>query len=110
MKLGGGGGKAYMKLKRYERGVFDCFSRRGSALYEADRRGGEQYFEPENDVPYRICSVSIARSLTKLLYWVIPEVITFFLLAILFTWNQLIGQLNFAKLSWTIKSLGGILR
>ena len=25
--------------------------------------GGEQYFEPENDVPYRICSVSIARSL-----------------------------------------------
>ena len=64
--------------------------------------GGEQYFEPENDVPYRICSVSIARSLTKLLYWVIPEVITFFLLAILFTWNQLIGQLHYAKLSWTI--------
>ena len=52
-----------MKLKRYERGVFDSFSRRGSALYEADRRGGEQYFEPENDVPYRICSFSIARSL-----------------------------------------------
>ena len=25
--------------------------------------GGEQYFEPENDVPYHICSVSIARSL-----------------------------------------------
>ena len=91
-----------MKLKRYERGVFDSFSRRGSALYEADRRGGEQYFEPKNDVPYRICSVSIARSLTKLLYWVIPEVITFFLLAILFTWNQLIGQLHYAKLSWTI--------
>ena len=59
----GWGGKAYMKLKRYERGVFDSFSRRGSALYEADRRGGEQYFEPKNDVPYRICSVSIARSL-----------------------------------------------
>ena len=26
--------------------------------------GGEQYFEPENDVPYRIRSVSIARSLS----------------------------------------------
>ena len=40
MKLGGGGGKAYMKLKRYERVGFDSFSKRGSALYEADRRGG----------------------------------------------------------------------
>ena len=65
MKLIGGGGKAYMKMKRYERGVFDSFSKRGSALYEADRRGGgERYMEPENDVPYRICSVSIARSLS----------------------------------------------
>ena len=25
--------------------------------------GGEQYFKPKNDVPYRISSVSIARSL-----------------------------------------------
>ena len=63
MKLGGGWGKAYTKLKRCERGVFDSFSKRGSALYEADRRGGEQYLEPEKDIPYRICSVSIARSL-----------------------------------------------
>ena len=38
-----GGGKAYMKLKRYERGFFDSFSKRGSALYEADMRGGQQY-------------------------------------------------------------------
>ena len=29
-----------MKLKRYERVGFDSFSKRGSALYEADRRGG----------------------------------------------------------------------
>ena len=35
-----GGGKAYMKLKRYERVGFDSFSKRGSALYEAERRGG----------------------------------------------------------------------
>ena len=36
MKLGGG--KAYMKLKRYERGIFDSFSKRGCALYKAYRR------------------------------------------------------------------------
>ena len=42
--------QCFLKI-RYERGVFDSFSRRGSALYEADRRGGEQYFEPENYVP-----------------------------------------------------------
>ena len=55
-----------MKLKRYERVGFDSFSKRGSALYEADRRGGgERYSEPEIDVPYCICSVSIARSLTS---------------------------------------------
>ena len=40
MKLGGGGGEAYLKLKRYERVVFYCFSRRGYALYKAGRRGG----------------------------------------------------------------------
>ena len=62
-----------MKLKRYERGVFDSFSRRGSALYEADRRGVEQYFEPKNDVPYRIRSVSIARSLTIMSFVFSPE-------------------------------------
>ena len=28
--------------------------------------GGEQYIEPENDVPYCICSLSIARSLKSL--------------------------------------------
>ena len=44
MKLGGGGGKAYMKLKRYERVGFDSFSKRGSALYEADRRGGRAIY------------------------------------------------------------------
>ena len=65
MKLGGGGGKAYMKLKRYERGVFDSFSKRGSTLYEAVTRGGERYPEPENEVPYHICSLSIARSLSQ---------------------------------------------
>ena len=27
--------------------------------------GGERYIEPDNDVPYGICSVSIARSLTS---------------------------------------------
>ena len=48
---------AYMKVERYERGVFDSFSKRGSALYEADK--GERYSEPKNDVLYRICSVSI---------------------------------------------------
>ena len=40
MKLGGGGGEAYLKLKRYERVVFYCFSKRGYALYKAGRRGG----------------------------------------------------------------------
>ena len=39
MKLGGGGGEAYLKLKRYERVVFYCFSKRGYALYKAGRRG-----------------------------------------------------------------------
>ena len=57
------GGKAYMKLERYERGVFATFTKRGSALYEADRRGRERYSEPENDVLYHVCSVSIAWSL-----------------------------------------------
>ena len=63
MKLGGGEGKAYMKLKRDERGEFGIFSKRGYELYEADGRGGEHYLKPENDVPYHVCSVSIARSL-----------------------------------------------
>ena len=40
MKLGWGGGKAYIKLKSDERGEFDTFSKRGSALYETVRRGG----------------------------------------------------------------------
>ena len=40
MKLGGGGGEAYLKLKRYERVVFYRFSKRGYALYKAGRRGG----------------------------------------------------------------------
>ena len=35
------GGKAYMKLERYERGVFATFTKMGSALYDADRRRGE---------------------------------------------------------------------
>ena len=38
------GGKAYMKLKRYEQGLFEYFSKRGSAQYEADRRGGQAIF------------------------------------------------------------------
>ena len=29
--------------------------------------GGERYIEPDNDVPYRICSVSIAPSLMVML-------------------------------------------
>ena len=29
-----------MKIKRCKRGFFGSFSKRGSALYEADRRGG----------------------------------------------------------------------
>ena len=33
------GGKAYIKLKSDERGEFDTFSKRGSALYETVRRG-----------------------------------------------------------------------
>ena len=37
-----------------------------------------------------------------------PVNILAMMLAILFTWNQLIGQLHFAKLSWTVKSLGVI--
>ena len=40
MKLGGGGGEAYLKLKRYERVVFYRFSKRGYALYKAGWRGG----------------------------------------------------------------------
>ena len=52
-----------MKLKSNERVEFDTFSKRGSALYETVRRGGEHYLKPENDVPYHVCSVSIARSL-----------------------------------------------
>ena len=28
--------------------------------------GGEHYLKPENDVPYHVCSVSIARSLSDL--------------------------------------------
>ena len=38
MKLGGGGGEAYLKLKRYERVVFNSFSKRGSALYGSEER------------------------------------------------------------------------
>ena len=68
-----GGGLRYMKLIRYERGVSDSFSWRESALYEADRRG-EQYFESENDALYRICLVSIARSLSSVLsHWSPPK-------------------------------------
>ena len=51
--------------------VFDSFSKRGSALYEADRRGGgggEPYSEPENGVPYHVCLVSIARSPMELTF------------------------------------------
>ena len=48
-------------------GPFDTFSKRGSALYETVSRGGEHYMKPENDVPYHICSVSIARSLIRAL-------------------------------------------
>ena len=33
-----------MKLKRYEQGLFEYFSKRGSAQYEADRRGGQAIF------------------------------------------------------------------
>ena len=40
MKLGGGGAKAYMKLKSDERGEFNTFSKRGYALYETVTRGG----------------------------------------------------------------------
>ena len=39
MKLGGVGGKTYMKLKSNERVEFDTFSKRGSVLYETVRRG-----------------------------------------------------------------------
>ena len=38
------GGKGYMKLKRYERVGFDSFSKRGFALYEADKRGGRAIY------------------------------------------------------------------
>ena len=51
-----------MKLKSNERVEFDTFSKRGSVLYETVRRGGH-YLKPENDVPYHVCSVSIAWSL-----------------------------------------------
>ena len=43
MKLGGGG-ETYLKLKRYKGVDFDSFSKRGSVLYEADRRGGRAIF------------------------------------------------------------------
>ena len=56
------GAKAYMKLKSDERGEFDTFSKRESSLYETFRRG-DHYLKPENDVPYHVCLVSIARSL-----------------------------------------------
>ena len=36
----GEGGEENMKLKIYERGVFDSFSKRGSTLYETATRGG----------------------------------------------------------------------
>ena len=41
------GGKVYKKLKRYEWAVFDSFSKRGSALYEADRRGASNILSPK---------------------------------------------------------------
>ena len=57
--------KKYVKLKSDKQGEFDTFSKRGSALYETVRRGGEHYLKPENDVPYHVCSVSIAWSLIQ---------------------------------------------
>ena len=35
--------------------------------------GGEHYLKPENDVPYHVCSVSIARSLTLSIHMFIDE-------------------------------------
>ena len=46
-----------MKLKRCEQGFFE--SKRGSAQYEADRRGGKKYYEPKNDIMYRFCMILI---------------------------------------------------
>ena len=54
-----------MKLKRCERGFFESFSKRGSALYEADRRGWQQYSEPKNDVMYRFCMISIDHTVAR---------------------------------------------
>ena len=51
IKLGGGGGEAYLKLKRYERVVFYRFSKRGYALYKAGRRGGAS-----NKISWKIMS------------------------------------------------------
>ena len=55
-----------MKIKRCKRGFFGSFSKRGSALYEADRRGGgKQYSEPKNDVMYRFCMISIDHTVAR---------------------------------------------
>jgi hypothetical protein len=62
MKLGGGEVEAYMKLKSDEKGEFDTFSKRESSVYETFSRGNH-YLKPENDIPYHVCTVLIARSL-----------------------------------------------
>ena len=59
-----------MKLKRDERGEVGTFSKRWYALYETVKRGGEHYLKAENYVPYHVCSLSIAWSLTfALISW-----------------------------------------
>ena len=65
MKLGGGGGKAYMKLKSNERVEFDTFCKGGLCYIKLSGGVGEHYLKSENDVPYHVCSVSIAWSLNR---------------------------------------------
>ena len=54
-----------MKLNRCERGFFESFSKRGSAQYEADRRGGKKYYEPKNDIMYRFCMILIDHTIAR---------------------------------------------
>ena len=63
MKLGGGRGQGIYEAQKIRMRGFDSFNKRGSALYEADKRG-EQYSEPKSGVPYYVCLISIDRSLT----------------------------------------------
>ena len=59
-------GEAYMKLKSDKQGEFDTFSKRGLRYIKLSGGEGKHYLKPENDVPYHVCLVSIARSLMKI--------------------------------------------